>query len=78
MLTRTDRGRFPIRLAVIAALTLAMAMAVAMAMLFSTVQAQESGTLLSNNGQTKDGELILGIPIPPRGSPPARRPADTS
>ena len=55
MLTRTDRRRFPILLAVIAVLVLAGA---ALGLLFSTVQAQESETLLSNLGQPD----IVGSP----------------
>ena len=50
MLTRTDRRRFPILLAVIAAL--------AMAMLFSPVQAQEAETLVSNL-DTSSGSSVL-------------------
>ena len=49
MLTRTDRRRFPVLFAAIAVLALAGA---ALGLLLSTVQAQESETLLSNTEQT--------------------------
>ena len=57
MLTRTDRRRFPILIAAIAALALA---AAALGLLFSTVQAQEDQqVLLSNLEQsTSDGTVI--------------------
>ena len=57
MLTRTDRRRFPILIAAIAALALA---AAAVGLLFSTVQAQEDQqVLLSNLEQsTSDGTVI--------------------
>ncbi len=57
MMTRTDRRRFPILFAVIAALALAGA---ALGLLFSTVQAQESVTLLSNTGQSfSQGNAVI-------------------
>ena len=46
MVTHTDRRRFPF-IAAIAVLALAGAV---LGLLFSTVQAQEAGTLLSNTG----------------------------
>ena len=48
MITRTDRRRFPILLAAIAVLALAGA---ALGLLFSTAEAQEAETLVSNIGQ---------------------------
>ena len=48
-MTRTGRRRFPVLLAAIAAL--------ALTMLFSPVQAQEAGTLVSNTGEDADGTL---------------------
>ncbi len=51
MLTRTDRRRFPFLIAAIAVLALAGA---ALGLLFSTVQAQEAGTLVSNTGKATD------------------------
>ena len=48
MLTRTDRRRFPVLIAAIAALAVAGA---ALGLLFSPAWAQESGTLVSNTGQ---------------------------
>ena len=54
MMTRTDRRRFPILIAAIAALAVAGA---ALGLLFSPVQAQEAETLVSNTGETTDGEL---------------------
>ena len=55
-MTRTDRRRFPILFAALAALGLTGA---ALALLFSPVQAQESETLLSNTGQASEsGEAI--------------------
>ncbi len=48
MMTRTDRRRFPVLIAAIAALALAGA---ALGLLFSTAQAQEAETLVSNIGQ---------------------------
>ena len=50
-MTRTDRRRFPVLIAVIAALALTGA---ALGLLLSTVQAQEAGTLVSNTGQAAD------------------------
>ena len=52
MMTRTDRRRFPVLIAAIAALALAGA---ALGLLLAPVQAQESQTLLSNTGQDADG-----------------------
>ena len=54
MMTRTDRRRFPVLIAAIAALALAGA---ALGLLFSPVQAQEAGTLVSNTGKDADGTL---------------------
>ena len=48
MMTRNDRRRFPFLFAAIAVLTLAGA---ALGLLFSTAQAQEAETLVSNIGQ---------------------------
>ena len=50
-MTRTDRRRFPILFAAIAALALAGAL---LGLLFSPAQAQEAETLLSNTGQAAD------------------------
>ena len=49
MMTRTDRRRYPVLIAAIAVLALAGA---ALGLLFSTAEAQESETLLSNTEQT--------------------------
>ena len=51
MMTRTDRRRFPVLIAAIAVLALAGA---ALGLLFSTAQAQEAETLLSNTEQAAD------------------------
>ena len=64
MMTRTDRRRFPILIAAIAVLALVGA---ALGLLFSTVQAQEAGTLLSNTGQTADEHTNTDIFYPAQG-----------
>ncbi len=64
MLTRTDRRRFPVLIAAIAVLALVGA---ALGLLFSTVQAQEAGTLLSNTGQTADEHTNTDIFYPAQG-----------
>ena len=58
MMTRTDRRRFPILIAAIAALAVAMA---ALGLLLSPVQAQESETLVSNTGQDTEGTLSFTV-----------------
>ena len=63
MMIRTDRRRFPILLAAIAALALALAMA----LLFSTVQAQEG-----LGARQAHGPLRHGVPRP--GGPNLGRP----
>ena len=57
MLTRTDRRRFPILIAAIAVLALAGA---ALGLLFSTAEAQEAETLLSN---LEEGAFSTGIVV---------------
>ena len=57
MMTRTDRRRFPVLIAAIAVLALAGAV---FGLFFSTVEAQESGTLVSNTGKATDANISFG------------------
>ena len=64
MMTRTDRRRFPFLIAAIAVLALAGAV---FGLLFSTVEAQDAGTLLSNTDQETEAHTNTDLFYPAQG-----------